>query len=396
LIVSQRIWGHYTKGQNRTVRFVAKTYRHRGVNRNTFLQGERRPFQPRQGLVRKPSFAHGMQYTGPASSSQTLETPDCSDWTLVMDGTIAGYLIDAMTGEVASSSEVSLTRHGVLGQSLTRADGRGRFAFTSLPSGKYSLGVHDNRYAPLYRKLFLKEQETIENLEIALTPAAFIKGRILDDEGRPPQHCHVTLIKEGTRNGRSGYISDSGDHEVAQDGRFSSPPLHPGRYFLRFAGILRKPLASTPSQVTHEVIQQRIFDFLCLNAQEIRDARAFDLQTGQTVTDLEVHIPSPIWRTVRGRVTGALPEGSANIYVHFTRDVGMLDDFGSAGTKVNADGTFKICAQPGRHRLRVWEMAPPKPDGHTKMTKQFASTEVIVGDCDLDEVEIEVAPPAIS
>ena len=74
-----------------------------------------------------------------------------------MNGTISGYLIDAMTGEIASSSELSLTRDGVVGESLTRADELGRFAFTSLPSGEYSLGVHDNRYAPLYRDLILEE-----------------------------------------------------------------------------------------------------------------------------------------------------------------------------------------------------------------------------------------------
>jgi hypothetical protein len=105
------------------------------------------------------------------------------------------------------------------------------------------------------------------------------------------------------------------------------------------------------------------FDFLYSNAQEIRDVRPFDLQTGQTMSDLDLRIPNPISRILRGRVTGTLPEDLAKIYVHFTRDVGMLDDFGSAGTKVNADGTFEGRAQPGRHRLAIWEMAPPQPDG---------------------------------
>jgi hypothetical protein len=313
-----------------------------------------------------------------------------------MNGTISGYLIDAMTGEIASSSELSLTRDGVVGESLTRADELGRFAFTSLPSGEYCLGVHDNRYAPLYRDLILEEGETIENLEIALTPAAFIKGRILDEEGHPPQRCHVTLITEGTRKGRFGYINDYGDHKVAQDGRFSSPPLRPDRYFLLFAGILRTPSASTPSQATQAAMQQRIFDFLHPNAQDVKDACPFDLQIGQTMTELEVRVPRPIWRTVRGKLTGALPGDLANICVLFTRDVGMLDDLSSGGAKVNADGTFEGCAQPGRHRLNVWEMAPPQPKGYSRGTKQFASVEVIVGDRDLDEVEIQISPTTMS
>lgn len=184
----------------------------------------------------------------------------------MMDGTISGYLINAPTREIVASSQLSLTRVGVRGESLTQADERGRFVFSSLPAGEYSLGVYDDRYTPLYRKLSLKEGESIENLEMALTPAAFLKGKILDEEGHPPQRCHVTLIREGIRRGKSGYISDSGDHRIAQDGSFSSPPLRPGRYFLRFAGILQKSSASSTAPMD---LQQRCFDFLCPNALDI-------------------------------------------------------------------------------------------------------------------------------
>jgi hypothetical protein len=312
--------------------------------------------------------------------------------TLEMNGTISGHLIDVTTGEIASSSEISLVRAGVLGESFTQADRHGRFAFSSLPSGKYCLGIHDDRYAPLYHNLILEEGETIENLQIALTPAAFIRGRILDEEGQPPQRCVVTLIRAGIRKGRSGYISDSGDHKVAQDGHFSSPPLHPRRYFLGFLGILRTLSTSTSSQSTHGAMQQRIFDFLYPNAEEIKDARPFDLQTGKTMNYLEVRIPHPIWRTVRGKVTGTLPEDLANIHVRFTRDVGMLDDFDGGGAKVNSDGTFEGLAQPGRYRLSVWELAPPQPNEYTKMARQFASVEVIVGHRDID-VTVVCAPP---
>jgi hypothetical protein len=312
-----------------------------------------------------------------------------------MNGTISGYLVNAVTGEIASSSELSLTRAGVRGQSLTQADRRGHFTFTSLPSGRYSLGVYDNRYAPLYRNLSLEEGETIDDLEISLTPAAFIKGRILDEEGHPPQGCHLTLIRQGNRRGRSGYVSDSGDHKVTEDGYFSSPPLNPGRYFLRFAGILRKPTANSPSQPPPEAMQQRIFDFLYPNAEEVKEASPFDLQIGQTMTDLEVRIPRPIWRTVRGTVTGAPQENLATMCVMFTRDRGMLDDLGGGGPEIQADGTFEYDGQPGRYRLSVWEMTPPSQEGFTQMTKQFASMEVVVGSQDLDGIEIQVSPPTM-
>jgi hypothetical protein len=313
-----------------------------------------------------------------------------------MDGSISGCLTDAVTCEILLSPTLSLTRYGVPGESLTQVDEHGRFVFGSLPAGSYCMGAHDDRYAPLYHRLTLGEGETVEKLEISLTPGAFLKGRVLDEEGHPPHRCHFTLIRAGNRGDRSGYISDSGDHEVTEDGLFASPPLHPGRYFLRFAGILQKPSESDPSEPVSGVMQERIFDFLCPNALEIEEARPFDLKTGQSLTDLEIRIPRPIWRTVRGKVTGALPDDLSNLYVHFVRVVGMLDDFGGGGPPVKADGTFEGPAQQGRYRLSVWHMAPPQPDARTRGTKQFGSVEITVEDRDLNGVEIHVSPFTVS
>ncbi|HEV2417399.1 MAG TPA: hypothetical protein VGX94_06320 [Terriglobia bacterium] len=72
-----------------------------------------------------------------------------------MDGTIGGCLIDAVTGEILLSPTLSLTRHGVLGESLTQVDEHGRFVFRSLPTGSYCLGALDDRYTPLYHRLTL-------------------------------------------------------------------------------------------------------------------------------------------------------------------------------------------------------------------------------------------------
>jgi hypothetical protein len=304
-----------------------------------------------------------------------------------MNGTISGYLMNVVTREIITSSQLGLTQNHVLGESLIQADEHGRFAFSSLSPGEYSLGVYDNRYAPLYRKLSLQEGESIENLEMALTPGAFLKGRIFDGEGQPPLRSYVTLIREGMRRGKHGYTSDS-DYRIAQDGSFSSPPLHPGRYSLRFAGILQKPLAGSTSPMD---LQQRCFDFLYPNALNIKDAGHFDLQIGQIMTGLEIRIPRPIWRTVRGTVTGDLPQNPENVCVLFIRDVGMLDDFGGGGPHVKADGTFEGHAQPGRYRLLVWEMSPsPQPDGRTTKIRDLASTEIIVGDRDLEGVQIQI------
>ena len=307
-----------------------------------------------------------------------------------MSGTITGHLTDTVTGESLSKLQISLTRYGILEEPHTQTDEFGRFSFHSLPAGKYSLGIYDARYAPLYHRIVLEEGENVDNLQIALTPGAFIKGRILDEEGAPPRYCHFTLIRAGNRGEQSGYVSDSGDHKVDKDGWFCSPPLYPGRYSLRFAGILQKPASAAP-QPTNTGVQQRIFDFLYPNAQNISDAAVFDIQTGQIKSDLELRVPRPVWHTVRGKVAGKLPDGAANISVHFTRDVGMLDDFGGLGVEVDSNRNFEAPVQSGRYRLSVWEMTPPSQNGYTRRTKEFVSSvELTVGTQDVEGFEIQV------
>jgi hypothetical protein len=303
-------------------------------------------------------------------------------------GTIAGCVLDAVTEETLSTPQVSLVQASIFGETIL-VDESGCFVFRSLSPGRYILGIHDDHYAHLYRELILEEGSSIEGLRISLSPAAFIQGKILDEDGLVPQRCHFTLIRSGNRSGKSGYISDSGDHEVGKDGLFSSPPLHAGRYCLRFAGILQKTSALSP-QTTHLAMQQRIFDFIYPDVLDVKDAAFFGLQIGQSLDGLEVRIPRPIWRTVRGKLTGALSEDMANIYVHFCRDVGMIDDFGSFGVKVDGLGAFEGHAQPGRYKMLVWEMTPAAQNGYMQRKREFSSAELTVGAHDVEGFEIQI------
>jgi hypothetical protein len=138
-------------------------------------------------------------------------------------------------------------------------------------------------------------------------------------------------------------------------------------------------------------MQQRIFDFVYPNVQDVTEATFFDLRIGQRLNNIEVRIPRPIWRTLRGKLTGALPKDLTNIYVHFSRDVGMIDDFGSSGVKVDTLGNFESPVQPGRYKLFVWEMAPPDDHGYTRMTRELCSTEISVSSAhDVQGLEVQL------
>lgn len=309
-----------------------------------------------------------------------------------MNHSVTGCVVDETTGEPLTSPDVRLYRIGVAGETRPPLNEHGCFAFSDLSDGEYSLAFYDRNYVPRYERLTLAQVQIMNPLYIALKPGGFLSGKIFDEKQQPPERCHFSLIRAGERMGESGYIDDSGDHKVSGDGTFRSPSLRPVRYFLRFAGILRKPADTVPTEPRHFAMQQRIFDFLYPDAQDISTATGFDLQFGQTISGLQIQIPRPIWHTVRGKVTGELPTGPPHrINVMFFRTMGTIDVIGGGGgAKMEPDGTFEHHVQSGEYTLEVWECAPPEPDGRTSVLRKFASANIRVTDTDLDGIEIHI------
>ncbi len=308
-----------------------------------------------------------------------------------MNRSVSGCVVDETTGDPLTSPDVWLYRIGVAGGTRTMLDEHGCFSFADLSEGDYSLAFYDKKYVPRYERLTLCEGEPLNALHIALRPGGFLSGRILDENQLPPKRCCFTLIRAGERGGKSGYISDSGDHSISDDGTFCSPPLAPDRYFLRFAGILCDSAAAGPPEPPHLVTQKRVFEFLYPDAQHISDATGFDVQAGQTIPDLEIQIPSPVWHTVRGKVTGDLPTERTRINVMFTRTMGTIDASGwGGGALLERDGTFECQVQSGVYSVEVCEFSPAEPDGRTRMLRNLATTNIRVTNADLSGIEIHI------
>jgi carboxypeptidase family protein len=308
-----------------------------------------------------------------------------------MNQSVNGCVVDETTGEPLTSPDVRLYRIGVPGETVTVLDKHGCFSFADLSAGDYSLAFYDSKYAPRYERLTLVEGEPLGALHIALRPGAFLSGRILDEKHMPPWRCWFTLIRAGERGGKSGYISDSGDHSIADDGTFHSPPLGPDLYFLRFHGILREPPPAQPPEPPDLVMQKRVFDFLYPEAQDVSDAMGLNVRVGQTISGLQIQIPRPVWYTVRGKVTGHLPTERTPINVMFWRTMGTVDGIcGGAGALVEPDGTFESRVQSGVYSLDVCEFSAAEPGGRTRMLQKFATANIQVTNADLYGVEIHI------
>lgn len=204
-------------------------------------------------------------------------------------------------------------------------------------------------------------------------PDAFLSGKLVDENGLPPHSANFTVVSEGEFHGQHGFGRIQGDHICGPDGTFTSPPLPPGRYFLRFFGILRAPAFEADKGFK----QQRVFDFIYPNAATVTEAIPLEVEAGETVS-VDMQVTKPVWFNIAGRVKRGSPIEQRNVHVMFQRNMGILPDVGGTGFRVKSDGSFEGMLLGGSYIASLHEMTNPEPSGYMRSIKQFGSSAVII------------------
>ena len=204
-----------------------------------------------------------------------------------------------------------------------------------------------------------------------------LSGKLLDENGLAPLSGFYSLVAQGSVLGQSGFVRVHGDHPLDHDGTFTCPPVPPGPYFLRFLGILR-PEASLAPNEDSSTMQKRVFDFIYPNAENISEAVPFEVHAERAQSNLVVQVPTPTWFNIAGRVVDPLPIESKNLFVHFSRDMGILPDVGSVGFPIQADGSFTGMVLKGSYIVSAHKMTHPEPSGYTRSLEHSGSIRTII------------------
>ena len=153
---------------------------------------------------------------------------------------VAGTVVSKTNGHPLAGTRVSLVNVKNPRQQesiVTRDDGK--FEFTSVPAGKFSLNgarrgfisagydQHDQYSSAIVTGAAIDT----ENLVLKLAPRAVISGRVLDESGEPIRHARITVYSDSHQDGvhrilpsHNGQTDDLGAYEV--------PLLNPGTYYL--------------------------------------------------------------------------------------------------------------------------------------------------------------------
>jgi 5-hydroxyisourate hydrolase-like protein (transthyretin family) len=168
---------------------------------------------------------------------------------------IAGTVVSAISGAPLAEARVSIVDVKDEKKQRSMLTGEdGRFAFTQVPAGKYSLeaskrgfeaGAYDqhDEYATA---IVTGAGLDTENLTLRLQPSAFLSGRVLDEAGDPVRGASVTLYRQDHNLGISRILR-VGNDETDDLGGYEFASLAPGTYFVSASATPWYAIHSTQS-----------------------------------------------------------------------------------------------------------------------------------------------------
>ncbi len=168
---------------------------------------------------------------------------------------IAGVVVSSMTGRPLPEATVFITATDNRESShsmQTSADGR--FAFTGLSAGKYSLTASArgyraqgfNQHGNFFTGIAISPDLDASNLVFRLVPDAAIEGTVTDDDGEAVRNANVQLFERNNETGRQRTQVTS--NAVTDDrGHYQFSHLAPGTYFVAVSARPWYASYSTPA-----------------------------------------------------------------------------------------------------------------------------------------------------
>jgi hypothetical protein len=302
--------------------------------------------------------------------------------------TLAGAVVKSTTGAPLKRAVVYLQRMGGAGnneQYNLRTDAGGRFSFSGVRAGEYSLWVNRDGYLQMAygqetpasppKPLTLKRGERRTDLLFRLIPLGDIVGHVYDEDGEALSGVNIQALRYTYFNGRRQFVTAA---SVSSDdvGAYRLARLTPGDYFV--SATYNDPAPSD---------QEAPFSYVPVYYPGTADAAAAQsirLGTGQELPDIDFTMVPVRAVSIRGRVITAGGRALPGLNVGLLRgDSGMFSYQGNAG--VDAQGHFILRGvPPGSYVLNVQ---------YYDRGQQFSGRQAVeVGSSDVDAVDLVLGP----
>jgi hypothetical protein len=298
-------------------------------------------------------------------------------------GALRGRIVAVGGAQALRHARISLTAPGVLATQMSAmSDGDGRFEFTQLPAGRFTILVQKPGYVDLFygqrharepgKPIDLAEGQVVENLEIALPRGAVIAGRVVDDAGDPLEPIMVTAMQSQYFQGRRRLVPVSRSVRANDLGHYRIYGLPPGTYYV---GTMSYGAGATDEGVTYA---QSFYP----GTADMAEAQPVAVKTGQEQLGVDFAIVASRTAQVSGVVYDSRGRPAGNVRVSSSQMItgptqGSV--FGGPSAMTQADGRFTFAnLGPGEHELSATVTNPDTGE------KEEASASLTVTGVDVD------------
>ncbi|MGH9835833.1 MAG: carboxypeptidase regulatory-like domain-containing protein [Blastocatellia bacterium] len=253
---------------------------------------------------------------------------------------------------------------GPSNSSRAKTDENGRFRFTGVAAGRYSIfalapgyiSSGDDYLGRRGQTLNIAEGEKIENIDLEIRRGGVIAGRITDSGGRPVIEEMVNLSKLDKDNQPRSYWGYNLSHEMYRTddrGFYRIFGLPEGRYLVSVGQAQRPGSASITSS---RLFYPRVF---YPDATSEAEAKVVEVSEGSEAADIDITVPDPKQTyDVYGRVvdadTGQLVPNVEVVVGGLSQDGRPTGGWAGTGERSRPNGEFHLVGVlPGRYALSI-------------------------------------------
>ena len=337
------------------------------------------------------AFAHSAQSAQSAQPATNAPAREARAGGSYGTGTIKGQVVDAVTGRGLPRVALELNGGKPAGSAGETTDDDGRFVFSGLPPGSYSIQatktsyeaqrLQETRRGRRIRFLEVAQGATLENVTITMHHASAITGRVVDRFGEPVQGARISLRTFPTAGRAPQRVNGAWGGQTNDIGEFRLAPVPAGRYLLIAQGDVQpfgfhRPRPQEPGFVAYP------------QAPAIDQAQPLIVERGEDVQSIELQLFPTRISKVSGVILGldGAPAQNAMLSVGFFNP-GDSHSYGGAGTEAR-NGRFELTLAPGTYALRA-----SVGDRRGSNALASAQTRITVSGEPIDGLTLQLGPP---
>ncbi len=324
---------------------------------------------------------------------RTAQTRDRTSEMAVGTGSIGGVVVqDDGSNTPMRRARVMLRRSEGTGERATMTDESGRFAFSALPEGRYTLVAAKAAHLTVYygaarpgrgpgSPIALAPGQTLNNLSLRVPRGGVVSGAVTDQFGGPVPNVGIRFLQYQMSGGERRLVPVPASGSVTDDrGAYRAYGLMPGNYVIsvvpppQMGNEIRQvsqadlqaamnerrqpgaagPSAATPADIGAAIVPGRSVGYAAVyypGTTVPAEAGQVTLAAGQELTGVDLSMRLVATARIEGVIMGADGRPSANSMVLvLPADINAV--VGSRNVSTAADGKFTITnVAPGRYTL---------------------------------------------